>query len=403
MWPIVNFRTAQLPASKVSHEKDHGKDNLSQASASGDPHLVNARGEKFDILNTAMEGRTFLQSLDLQATSPPKYVDTATPTCPSGYRMMNSEAECREYAIQSVAVVGDDCAWGEAENSSSSNFREVNHADQRPVWRWTESAPALEGNDHCVYWAPDHVGRVTSYHTPGHTDQRSICIAEAPAVASAGPPPTAVADTKPAVASTGPPAMSATGDPHLVNIRGEHFSVFTSGQVEFIRMPWESMTEKADLAVHATIQSFNETNTCKRDLYITGMLFGGSWFKGKPLEVNVDFIHPGATRKEMKVFLGGVPVLPSTGPIDLGNKMALHMYDNNKILLIVDEASVAVDLHYFFLNVKADSFSKLSQKIGGLLGEDDHSAYSMKPAGCEDEVLLAKAGLPIYSSARMSA
>jgi hypothetical protein len=199
-----------------------------------------------------------------------------------------------------------------------------------------------------------------------------------------------------------PTAATAIGDPHLVNTRGEHFSIFRSGQVEFIRVPYESVTEEADMTVHASIQSFGETDNCKEALYITGLRFGGSWFKGKPLEINVDFVRPGATEKEMKVLLGGVPVVPSTDPIDVGDKMALHMHDKKKIVLMVDGASVVVDQQYFFLNVKADSFSKLSQKFGGLLGEDDHSAFSAKPAGCEHE-LVAKAAQPVYSSASMTA
>ena len=116
-------------------------------------------------------------------------------------------------------------------------------------------------------------------------------------------------------------------------------------------MPYASVTESADFTVHATIQSVGETNKCKEAHFITGVFFGGSWFKGKPLEINVDATRPGATRKEMKVLLGGVPVLPSSERIDLGDKVSLDMYGNHKIVLLVDGASVAVELQNFFLNV----------------------------------------------------
>merc|ERR1712232_1424619 len=109
--------------------------------------------------------------------------------------------------------------------------------------------------------------------------------------------------------------------------------------------------------------------------------------KGKPLEVNVDFIHPGATKKEMKVLLGGVPVMPATDRSDLGDKMTLAFHDGHSFVLKVDEASVAVNLQYYFLNVEANAFTKLAPKIGGLLGEDDHAAFSMKPPGCERELI----------------
>ena len=42
---------------------------------------------------------------------------------------------------------------------------------------------------------------------------------------------------------------------------------------------------------------------------------------------------------------------------------------------------------------------KLSQKIGGLLGEDDHSAVSVEPAGCEKKLLSTNHQL-VHSSAR---
>ena len=98
---------------------------------------------------------------------------------------------------------------------------------------------------------------------------------------------------------------------------------------------------------------------------------------------HVDKIHPGATQNEIKVLLGGIGVEPSTDPIEVGDKMTLEMPNSNELVLHVDGASVAAKLQYYFLNVDANAFSKLAPKIGGLLGEDDHAAYSMKPAGCD--------------------
>jgi len=198
-------------------------------------------------------------------------------------------------------------------------------------------------------------------------------------------------------------ATTAVGDPHLVNARGEHFSIFTTGALEFIRVPFDSTTANAEFAVQAIIESFGQTNDkCKDAQYITGLLFSGSKFHGKSLEVHVDKIHPGATQNEIKVLLGGIGVEPSTDPIEVGDKMTLEMPNSNELVLHVDGASVAAKLQYYFLNVDANSFSKLAPKIGGLLGEDDHAAYSMKPAGC-DRKFASSAEPMIYSSARMTA
>ena len=191
---------------------------------------------------------------------------------------------------------------------------------------------------------------------------------------------------------------TAIGDPHLVNTRGEHFSIFESGNVEFIRVPYELTTEEAEFTLHANIQSFGEGDECKEAHYITGLLFDGSWFEGKPLKINVDVAHPGATKKGLKVSFGGVPVLPSTEPIDIGNKMFLHMHNNTNIALNVAGANFAADLQWYFLNVEFSSFPKLGEKIGGLLGEDDHSTVSKKPLGC-DRGLLGKDSPTVYSVA----
>jgi hypothetical protein len=195
---------------------------------------------------------------------------------------------------------------------------------------------------------------------------------------------------------------TAIGDPHLVNTRGEHFSIFESGTVEFIRVPYELTTDEAEFTLHANIQSFGEGDKCKEAHYITGLLFDGSWFEGKPLKVNVDGAHPGATKKEMKVSFGGAPVLPSTEPIDLGNGLFLHMHNNTNMALNVAGANFAADLQWYFLNVELSSVPKLAEKIGGLLGEDDHSAVSKKPLGC-DRQLLGDATPTVYSVARVVA
>jgi hypothetical protein len=105
------------------------------------------------------------------------------------------------------------------------------------------------------------------------------------------PPPTSPTQT-----------TSAVGDPHLVNSHGEHFNIIKTGQMEFLRVPYESVAEKADFTAIATIQAVAETdNKCEEADYITGMRFGGSWLKGKSLEIKLEpipFLPPGAVQKK---------------------------------------------------------------------------------------------------------
>jgi hypothetical protein len=241
----------------------------------------------------------------------------------------------------------------------------------------------------------------TGAPTETPTETPSETPTETPTEAPTTQAPTA-APTTDAPTVEPPTPATATGDPHLVNTRGEHFSIFESGNVEFIRVPYELTTEEAEFTLHANIQSFGEGDKCKEARYIAGLLFDGSWFEGKPLKVTVDVAHPGATKKEMKVSFGGNPVLPSTEPIDLGNRMFLHVHNATNLALNVAGANFAADLQWYFLNVELSSFSKLAEKIGGVLGEDDHSAVSKKPLGC-DRGLLGKDSPTVYSVAHVVA
>jgi len=103
------------------------------------------------------------------------YTSTQSQTCPVGYRMLSSEAECRAYGAQSVIDYGDGCDVDEASSSSTNNFRRValRSWGSRPKGCWTEEGHSQAGGNHCVYWSPDD-GRPVSY-SPS-LDQRSWCI-----------------------------------------------------------------------------------------------------------------------------------------------------------------------------------------------------------------------------------
>ena len=74
------------------------------------------------------------------------------------------------------------------------------------------------------------------------------------------------------------------------------------------------------------------------------------------------------------------------------------MQNNTNMALNVAGANFAADLQWYFLNVEFSSFPKLGEKIGGLLGEDDHSAVSKKPAGCDHGLTLSGKAYPTVHS-----
>jgi len=198
-----------------------------------------------------------------------------------------------------------------------------------------------------------------------------------------------------------PPKPSASGDPHLVNIRGERFDIYKLGQVEFLRVPYQSSKQEANFTAQAFIQDVaGSTSRCKESRYITSMIFGGAWLGNHNLEVLMD-------RGHMKVLFGGVQMKPSLQPIPMGGMVQVHMRDETQLLVKIGAAKIVVsrDIQpvHFFLNVQATSLGKLGYRIGGLLGEDDNADVSTPPAECRNVFLLKTPGKTLRSLASASA
>jgi len=159
--------------------------------------------------------------------------------------------------------------------------------------------------------------------------------------------------------------------------------------MELLRVPYESSKEKANFTVLATIEDTAASmSRCKEARYITSMHFGGAWFGGSPLEVNMD-------QGRMRALLGGVELWPSGEAYNVTTegKVQLRMHDETQLRVgLGKQAEIVVtrDLQpvHFFLNVKATSLGELSYKIGGLLGEDDNADVSTPPAECHDQLML---------------
>ena len=227
----------------------------------------------------------------------------------------------------------------------------------------------------CVEPTPSPTPSPTESPTPSPTPSPTEGVAQDPE-AGAEPTPLQTAPSKP----------SASGDPHLVNLRGERFDIYKLGQLEFLRVPYQSKKDQANFTAVATIQDVaGSTSRCKESRYITSVLFSGAWLRSRPLEVSID-------RGQMNVLLGGVQVKPSLQPLPIGDMVQLHMPDETLLHVKIGEANIVVsrDIQpvHFFLNVQATSLGKLGYRIGGLLGEDDHAHVSTPPAECRNLMML---------------
>merc|ERR1719293_203686 len=74
------------------------------------------------------------------------------------------------------------------------------------------------------------------------------------------------------------------GDPHMVNILGEHFNIWRLGEVELLKIPRNSTSSTAALRFVADVSATgNGTDECTRAPYMTSMRLGGSWFGTREL------------------------------------------------------------------------------------------------------------------------
>jgi hypothetical protein len=84
-----------------------------------------------------------------------------------------------------------------------------------------------------------------------------------------------------AVLPTPAPTVSATGDPHLVNLQGEHFDVNHAGEFTLLRIPQDASTP-AEMELKAIILP-ERGKPCTT--YITEVELSGAWLGGKVVQV----------------------------------------------------------------------------------------------------------------------
>jgi len=182
-------------------------------------------------------------------------------------------------------------------------------------------------------------------------------------------------------------APSISDASHVSNNRGERFDIYEFGQMEFLRVPYESAPSKANLTVLVTIQGANGSDPqCDERRYMKSVHFGGAWLEGRLLDVTVQ-------RGQMGVLFGGAPMQPSRQSLRIGNMLQLHMPDENQLHVGFGETWIDISSDnqpaHHFLSMQARSLGSLGCRIGGLLGEDEHLAASTPQSECNLVVLKA--------------
>lgn len=187
---------------------------------------------------------------------------------------------------------------------------------------------------------------------------------------------------------------TAFGDPHLVNILGEHFDLWQEGEVELLRIPRNSTARNSFNAPDTTarlrfIAEVSETAkrpdvACTKAPYMTAMRLSGSWLGARELVVKM-------VDGNMRVFLDSEILAPSSKSVAIGDDLVIERHSEPKVVVTVRNATInimhgAILKHHFNLNMQARNLGSLGLDIGGLLGLDNHTRVAQKPAHCEFEL-----------------
>jgi len=144
---------------------------------------------------------------------------------------------------------------------------------------------------------------------------------------------------------------SAKGDPHLVNMLGQRFDINRPGQHLLIQVPKLARSEKALLRVQGTVERCG--GSCS-DMYFTSLNVTGKWArKAKGYHFSVRNL---IAKDEMK--------WTKFGPLSL---KIVHGHTHGGIQ---------------YLNLFVKNLGKVPFRVGGLMGEDDHTHVATPVADC---------------------
>jgi hypothetical protein len=145
--------------------------------------------------------------------------------------------------------------------------------------------------------------------------------------------------------------VSGIGDPHLSNIRGEHFDVYQPGNMALLHVPRLAEPSRTLLLVQADARHMGDA--CS--VYFQVVTISGIWTNNsKPIQflANPHGTPEGRDWKRWMRF----------GPIDLK----------------VSRQHKGVE----YLNIYARNVDRSGYEVGGLLGLDDHEAVARRPRQC---------------------
>merc|ERR1712032_1567552 len=113
---------------------------------------------------------------------------------------------------------------------------------------------------------------------------------------------------------------------------------------------------------------------CTKALYITRFTFGGKWLLSNDIDVRI-------FNGNMRVSMGRRVLARSAKPMFTGSTphgyVRVDMPKEDMVSIRIGSAMIAVGVDkkpvHSYLNMQAKGVGSLGTKLGGLLGDDDHS------------------------------
>ncbi|CAK0888738.1 unnamed protein product [Prorocentrum cordatum] len=186
----------------------------------------------------------------------------------------------------------------------------------------------------------------TSMHGPGGFEAAELRTEDSTA---STPAPTPAPTTS---------LSSATGDPHLQNMFGQRFDLVRPGKSVLVSVPRGTPVEDALLVVEADARRLG---TRCSDMYFQEINATGTWAnKVRPGGFHFD-AHDARDETPKWLKLGLVELKVGNGHTDKGQP---------------------------YLNVYVKNLQRTGYRVGGLLGEDDHTEAAAPEEGCQKMLSL---------------
>jgi len=163
-----------------------------------------------------------------------------------------------------------------------------------------------------------------------------------------------IESTPDAQAASTPDDVQAKGDPHLINMFGQHFDVRVPGVHMFLQIPLNAYAASALLTIRADVQRFG---TACSDVYVQGVSLNGKWVGNETIVYKI----------------GQMP--------EKQDWVRFH-----EVMVKVVPAHTNTNVAY--LNLLVKGLQKVKYPVGGLLGEADHEWVSTPEAHCLNRLSL---------------